>query len=370
MPTMNKSLILIAAATTGILTASCGKNDRRDMEMPTVDVAFPETDSITLTTSYPARLTASTSVDVVALANGRLLSQDYKNGEYVRKGRLLFRIEDGKYRDAVRQAEAALATAVSECQYAKSHYEAVKRALESDAVSKMEVIQAESDYHQAEASIKNAQAALETARTNLGYCTISAPISGYASAATHNVGNYVNGGDAAVVMTTIYDPSILTAHFSIENAQGSAAHLSDTTTLRNIPIEITDTAVAHQYFGDLSYVAPTLDTSTGTLNLRCKIKNDYGELRPGMFVKVNLPYGVLPKAILVKDAAIGTDQLGKYLYTVNDSDRVVYTPVKVGPLFRDSLRVVYDGISPESKYVTKAMLKVRDGIKVATRTVK
>lgn len=143
----------------------------------------------------------------------------------------------------------------------------------------------------------------------------------------------------------------------------------DSSFLSHIPLIFSD-SIGHQYYGDLSYVAPALDTSTGTLALQCKIPNTYNELRPGMFVKIDLPYKVEKNAILVKDASISTDQLGKYLYVVNDSNTVVYTPIKVGPLYRDSLRVVESGITPQSKYVTKALLKVKEGMKVKTHLVK
>lgn len=139
--------------------------------------------------------------------------------------------------------------------------------------------------------------------------------------------------------------------------------------LKHIPLSFAD-SVGHKYYGDMSYVAPALETSTGTLDMRCHIKNTYNELRPGMFVKVDLPYKKVSDAILVKDASISTDQLGKYLYVVNDSDKIVYTPIKVGPLYRDSLRVVTSGINPKSRYVTKALLKVRNGMKVTPRLIK
>ena len=350
----------LAALAAGLLAASCGnhKNDNLHASAPTIDVAQPEVDSVTLSTTYPGELTAAQKVNVVARVNGQLMSKSFEGGQYVRKGTVLFRIEDSTYRDAVQQAEASLATALSTRDYAASHYEAVKKAFESNAVSRMEVKQAESSLNQAEASIKNAKAALESARTSLSYCTITAPISGLVSNSTMDVGNYVNGEGSAVVMTTIYNTSSLTANFSVGSDQTVADSL-----LTHIPLMFSD-PVAHQYHGDLSYVAPTLDTSTGTLLLQCKIPNTYNELRPGMYVKVNLPYKVESKAILVKDASISTDQLGKYLYVVNDSGTVVYTPIKVGPLYHDSLRVVESGINPDSRYVTKALLKVKDGMKV------
>lgn len=80
-----------------------------------------------------------------------------------------------------------------------------------------------------------------------------------------------------------------------------------------------------------------------------------------MFVTVDLPYGTEPQAILIRDASIGTDQLGKYVYVVNDSNKVVYTPVELGELYRDTLRIVNKGLSPRTRYVTKALLTVRNG---------
>lgn len=367
---MNIRLTLVTI-TAGFLVCSCGGNKAVDSDMSgeAIDVALPEIDSVTLSTTYPGQLTAVQKVDVVARVNGQLLSQSYENGQYVTKGTVLFKIEDTKYRDAVQQADAALATAISERDYAKSHYEAVKKALESDAVSKMEVNQAESTLEQAEASIRNARAALETARTNLSYCTVTAPISGMASASLMDVGNYINGDGAPVKMMSIYDTTVLTANFSIDSDQAFSPEMADSKVLSHIPLCFSDT-LSHKYYGDLSYVAPALEESTGTLDLQCHINNTYNELKPGMFVKVDLPYGNMPKAILVKDASISTDQLGKYLYVVNDSNTVVYTPIKVGPLYHDSLRVVTSGITPESKYITKALLKVREGMKVKTRLVK
>lgn len=126
----------------------------------------------------------------------------------------------------------------------------------------------------------------------------------------------------------------------------------------------------HNYTGNLFYVAPDVDSSTGTLVLKASVDNPYGELKAGMYTTITLPYKKVDDAILVKDASIGTDQAGKYLYVVNDSSRVVYTPIKVGDLVNDSMRLVTSGLTPHSRYVTQALLKVRDGMKVKTVTVK
>ena len=122
--------------------------------------------------------------------------------------------------------------------------------------------------------------------------------------------------------------------------------------------------LAHDYYADLNYLSPSVNQSTGTFNMKAEVKNPYGDIKPGMYVTIDLPYGNNPKAILINDASIGTDQLGKYVYVVNDSDKVVYTPIKIGGLYNDSLRVVNEGLTSRSRYVTSALLKVRDGMTV------
>lgn len=348
---------------------SCGnKRQAADEGLLTVDVALPVTDSITLYKTYPGYAGANASADVVARVNGQLLSKNYDSGSLVKKGAVLFTIEPTKYSDAVRQAQAALATAESEYEYASKQAQAMKKAFESDAVSRMEVIQAESSMQQAEAAIKNARAALSTANTNLAYCTVRAPFTGHITSATVDVGNYINGEGAPFKLATIYDDSSMIVSFAIEDSQyermmGAKSDPAVEALYHKVPLEFEE-PLPHTYTADMYYTSPAIDKSTGTLNLKVTVDNPYGELRDGMYVTVKFPYDTDPDAILVKDASIGTDQLGKYLYVVNDSDKVVYTPIEVGGIYDDSLRVVTKGISRDSRYVTSAMLKVRDGMSV------
>lgn len=372
---MKRYIISSAVAMITVMSfTACGHKKSADIDrgVETVDVAFPEIDSVVLTNTFPGYLSATKAVDVVGRVNGQLLSQNYKDGDRVMAGASLFTIESTTYRDAVEQAQAALATAKSTRDYAESHYIAVKKALESDAVSKMEVVQAESNLRQAEASIKNATAALETAKKRLAYCNVTAPFTGEVSAAEYDVGAYIGGEGAPVVLAQIYDNSVMSANFAIDDDQymsllkGMEERGVD---LKSVPLEFGDT-LPHRYTGDLSYVSPALNKSTGTMRLRCRIENPYNELKPGMFVQVKLPYASKSDAILVKDASIGSDQLGKYLYVVNDSNQIVYTPIKIGDVYRDSMRIVLSGLTPKSRYVTKALLKVRDGMPVKPRLTK
>lgn len=366
-------LAIGTALITGVLTGcSHHGNDSKSSshEVPVIDVAQVEQRPVTLYHTYPGSLHATESVDLVARVNGYLTGQGYKNSDLVNAGQVLFTIEDAQYADAVRQAEASLQTAKAALDYNTSRYHAIMKAAEADAVSKMEMEEARSNMEQSRQQVNQAEASLKTARTNLGYCTVRAPFKGHVTASAMSVGNYLNGGAAPVKLATIYDDREVRADFFIDDAAYIAMLRDKDAQLLvdfdHMPVNFSED-LPHSYTARLIYMSPDVDLSTGTLELRAMIDNKYDELRDGMYVNVSLPYDTDSAAIVVKDAAISTDQLGKYLYTVNDSNKVVYTPIKVGDVVDDTLRVVTSGVKPGMRYVTKALLKVRPEMTVKPR---
>ena len=351
-----------------VFATGCHKSEKSFHESaPEIDVAMPVVDSVVVYKSYPGLLTADKEVNLVARVDGYLNSVNYAGGQYVKKGTLLFTIEDRNYRDQVVQAQAQLATAQSTLKYATTRYNAMKEAQSSGAVSDMEVAQAESTMNEAAASVANAQAALQTAQTQLSYCTVRAPFDGHMSTNAFSVGTYLAGAGSPVTLATIYDDAMMTVNFSVEDANFLSvlqnAIKSGKLDYDSVPVTFSE-PTPHPYKGWLSYTAPDVDSSTGTLKMQAHVMNPYGELRSGMYSNINLPYYSSPEAILIKEAAISTNQLGKYVYVVNDSNKVVYTPVTVGEQVRDSMRIITKGLLPHQKYVTKAVLKVRDGMEV------
>ncbi|MCM1092797.1 MAG: efflux RND transporter periplasmic adaptor subunit [Lachnospiraceae bacterium] len=359
----------IALATALSIGACSSKHsESRLEEIPEIQVATPVIDSIVMYKTYPGYAGAISSARIVGRVNGTLLTKQYSGGDLVKKGQVLYTIESAKYADAVNQAKAALNKAESDYQYASNQYNAMKKALESDAVAQIEVIQAKSNMEGALAAINTAKAALNTAITNLGYCTVKAPFTGHIDNGTTDPGNYINGEGSPFLLANLYDDSMISIEFAIEENQYEKI-MGDIKTpighelYDSIPLSFTE-PLARTYAGKLSYESPTVDKSTGTITLKVRTPNPDGEIRNGMYVNIHLPFGENDKAILVKDASIGTDQLGKYLYVVNDSGTVTYTPIKIGDIYNDSMRVVTEGINPDTRYVTSALLRVRDGMTV------
>ncbi|SEF41876.1 efflux RND transporter periplasmic adaptor subunit [Parabacteroides chinchillae] len=355
-----------------LLLAACkGKNSHPvEMPVPSISVATPEIRDITLTKDYPGYLTSELMVNLVARVNGYLQTSYLKPGQKVKKGDLIYIIEPDIYKNNVQQAEASLKTTQAQLTYAQNNYKRMKEAVKSGAVSQIQVLQAQSTVSEAEASVKNAEAELNTAQKNLSYCYIRAPFNGSVTRGKYDIGNYINGSLQPVTLATIYKDDLMYANFNIEDNQLMKMLMlnarSDEGKVK-LPKEITvhlGKDGKQSYIGRLDYLSPNVDLSTGTLNVRANLDNPEGLLKSGLYVTITLPYAEEKQAILVQDASIGTDQLGKYLYIVNDSNIVKYRHIEPGQLINDTLRQVISGIQPNERYVTTALLKVRDGMTI------
>ena len=353
-----------------VLTGCKEKKDAGAMKgMPTlaISVAKPIVKDITLTKDYPGYLTTEKTVNLVARVNGTLRSVSYVPGGRVKKGQLLFVIEPTLYNDKVAQAEAELKTAQAQLEYARNNYSRMKEAVKSDAVSQIQVLQSESSVTEGVAAVSNAEAALSTARTNLGYCYVRAPFDGTISKSTVDVGSYVGGSLQPVTLATIYKDDQMYAYFNVADNQWLEMSMNNQQPTKELPKKIMvqlGKEGTESYPATLDYLSPNVDLNTGTLMVRANFDNPQGVLKSGLYVSITLPYGEADHAILVKEASIGTDQLGKFLYAVNDSDIVHYRHIEIGQLINATVRQVLGGLSPQERYVTEALMKVRDGMKI------
>ena len=365
---MKRTVYIIVLS--GMLFTGCDKKQKTTtVEALPVEVAKPVVKDVTLTRDYPGYLTAETSIDVVGRVNGTLLSKNYPSGERVKKGQTLFVVDPTLYQNAVKQAEAALKTAQANLVYAQSNYDRMKEAIKSDAVSRIQLVQAESNVESCEAAVSNAVAELKTARTNLSYCYIKSPIDGIADLAEYSDGAYISGEGSPVKMTTVYKDDKMYSYFDISDNQYLAFELlrAADTKIPQADHYVTlrvGTDGSKTWRGKLNYLSPSFSLTTGTMRLRAELDNPDGILKPGLYVSVTLPYATAEKAVLVDNASIGTDQLGKFLYVVNDSNVVSSRHIEIGQLVDDGMRIVTSGLSPNERYVTKALMKVRQGMKI------
>lgn len=367
---MNTAVKIGIISLSVVTLAACkGKSKPAEMPAPSISVTTPLVKDITLTKDYPGYLSSEQTVNLVARVNGYLRTSHLNPGSKVKQGEVIFVIEPDTYKDNVTQAEAALKTSQAQLEYARSNYDRMKEASRSGAVSQIQVLQAQSVVAEMEASVKNTEAELNTARTNLGYCYIRAPFNGRITRASYDVGNFINGAIQPVTLATMYKDDLMYVNFNIEDNQFMKMQLIASQNDTNVKMP-EDVIVRlgkdgqQSYNGKLDYLSPNVDLSTGTLNVRANLDNRNGELKSGLYVTITLPYSEQKQAVLVRDASIGTDQLGKYLYIVNDSNVVKYRHIEPGQLVNDTLRQIISGIRPNERYVTEALLKVRDGMSI------
>lgn len=356
----------VASATATLLLVACNKQkSNRSTPILPVIVEEPQVRDVTLTREYPGYLEAEATVAIVGRVNGTLQIKNYRPGQRVKRGDILFEIDPTTYRNEVTQAEAALNSAEASLDYALNNYERMLEAVKSDAVSRIEVIQAETSVETYKAQVSNARAALSTAATNLGYCHIRAPHDGVMTLSKYSVGSYISGAANPVQLGTLYKDDVMYAYFDVTDNQW----LRQQQRIEEIGTEdeITFTLGEDRYFtrvAQMDYLSPDVQTNTGTLRVRARLKNDDHFLKPGSYISVILPYEKITNAVLVRDASIGSDQLGNFIYIVNDSNTVEYRHIETGKTIDDTMRIVLSGLHPKERYVSKAIMKVRNGMKI------
>lgn len=362
----NMKRIIIAVALLSTITA-CHKKSQpgTDSTALPIEVTTPVVREITLTREYPGYLKADATIPIVGRVNGSIIKRYFTEGSRVKKGDLLFVIEPTLYENAVAQAQASLQTAIAEQEYAKSNYERMQAAINSNAVSEIELLQAKSRVESCNAAVSNAKAALKTAQTKLGYCRIEAPADGSIGLAKQPTGAYIAGEMSPVELCHLYKDDLMYAFFDIPDIQWFRKALATNGGIdqSNITFTLGEGNIIKRN-ATIDYLSPNVNTGTGTLQIRAELPNNDGLLKSGSYISIIMPYDNVKDALLIKDASIGTDQTGKFIYIVNSQNEVEYRRIETGSIIDDTLRLVTGGLEPDEKYVTKALLKVRNGMPV------
>ena len=333
-----------------------------------VDVATVLSQTITDWQSYSGRLEAVDHVDIRPLVPGTIVAVHFKDGALVKKGDPLFTIDPRPYVAEVDRASAELAAAQARATYTSTDAARADRLLDDNAIAKRDYDEKQNATREAAAGVKAAQAALEAAQVNLSYTTISAPVSGRVSRAELTVGNVVSTGPGAALLTTIVSVSPIYASFDVDEQ----TYLQYLGRDRNASVPVSLGLANEEGYsrkGTITSVDNRLDTSSGTIRVRASIDNPDGTLVPGLYARVKVGGGEAHPAILISDAAVGTDQAKKYVLVVDDMGKVQYREVQLGSL-HDNLRVVTSGLKAGERVVVNGIQRARPNDTVRSNLVK
>lgn len=335
---------------------------------PTVTVAHPQEREVAATRRLIGRLEASDVVEVRARVQGFLRERRFEPGDVVEAGQVLFLVEPEGYQARVGSAEAALERAKVAAELARIKLERTKRAADSGAATDLELLQTTAEHEDAKAGILEAEAALESAKLDLEYTTVLAPISGRAAEHEVDVGNLVGAG-SPTLLTTIVEDREVRVYFEV-NERELLAYLEQSESPRDnsrrgstpVTLYLADGS-KYEHQGSVDYVAPQLDRTTGTITVRATVPNPDGKLFAGMVVRVELASDPEP-ALLVPQVAVMRDMGGAFVFTVDSSNIVARTPVEVGSAFSEEV-VVTRGLSAEDRVIINGTQRAREGIEVA-----
>ena len=332
-----------------------------------VDVAMVVSKTITDYQNYSGRLEAVDKVEIRPLVPGTIVAVHFADGALVKKGDALFTIDPRPYVAAVDQAAAQLAAAQARNGYTSTDAARAERLLADNAIAKRDYDEKQNASHEAAANLKAAQAALETAKINLTYTQITAPVSGRVSRAEMTVGNIVSTGSSAPLLTTLVSVSPIYASFDVDE-QTSLRYLSRDSRA-SVPVSLglaNEEGFSRE--GKVASVDNQLNTGSGTIRVRARFDNADASLVPGLYARIKVGGGTPHPAVLIDDAAIGTDQDKKFVMVVDADNRVQYREVTPGTL-SEGMRVIVKGLQPGERIVVNGLQRVRPNDVVKANSV-
>jgi multidrug efflux system membrane fusion protein len=343
-----------------------------------VSVAAVLQKDITLWDEFSGRLEAVQRVDVRPRVSGAVQAVHFREGSLVKQGDLLVSVDPAPYAAEVDRAEAQVAAAQARVSYTRSELERASRLLEDRAIAQREHDERQNAQREANANLRAAQAALQTARLNLGYTQVRAPVAGRVGRIEVTVGNLVAAGPGAPLLTTLVSVSPIYASFdtdeqivvkALADLQSGQRGQGARQLIERVPVQMgTGTTGGTPYAGRLQLIDNQVDAKSGTVRVRAVFDNEDGALMPGQFARIRMGHARNTQALLINERAVGTDQSKKFVMVVGEGNKAEYREITLGAPI-DGLRVVTSGLAAGENIVVNGLQRVRPGAVVAPQPV-
>jgi RND family efflux transporter MFP subunit len=358
----------LAFAAGALLLAGCGgKSGAAQMQAPpppVVTVAPVEQREITEWSEFTGRTEAVESVEVRPRVSGHIQEVRFQSGQLVKKGDVLFVIDPRWYQAEFDRRQGEYLQAEAHLANARRDTERAVRLLASKAISSEQADATQTQSQEAQAALLAAKAVLESARLDLEFTQVRAPIDGRVSRALLTAGNYVSGiAGAASLLTTIVsvDPIYVYADVD-ENSLLKFNALANKGARVPVDLALADEENFPRR-GAVESFDNKLDPNTGTILLRAVFPNPDGRIVPGLFARIRVPMSAKYNAVLVDEAAIGTDQAQKFVLALGGKNTAEYRQITLGPEI-DGRRVVRSGVQPGEKIIVNGLQRARPGMPV------
>jgi len=363
---------VIAIAVAGTLSAigvDSTANAQQAPQAAGVDVAEVVSKQITDWQQYSGRLEAVDRVEIRPLVSGTLTAVHFKDGAMVKKGDVLFTIDPRPYAAEVARAQAQLAGAEARAAYTASDVARGQRLLGDNAIAKRDYEEKQNASREAAANVQAAQAALRSAKLNLEYTQIVAPVSGRMSRAEVTVGNIVSVGSNTPALSTLVSMSKIYASFDVDEQSFlkyvNPARAKGTSVAVFLGLANED---AYSREGKVGSIDNRIDTSSGTIRVRAVFDNADGQLLPGLYARIRLGGGAPRDALLIDEKALGTDQDKRFVLVLDKDNHATYREVRVGAN-QEGLRVIESGLKSGERIIVNGLQRVRPGDTVAPNLV-
>ncbi|MBY0532848.1 MAG: efflux RND transporter periplasmic adaptor subunit [Xanthobacteraceae bacterium] len=365
-----------AAISLALLLTGCGQSAPPAPPGPQVTVANPVRQKLVDRDEYVGRFIAVDSVEIRARVSGYLEKVHFTDGQLVKAGDLLFTVDQRPFKAAVDQARADLARAKSQADLTAADLSRAETLLQQKTIAEALYDQRVQAKRAADAALQAAEAALKTAELNLEFTELRAPVSGRIGDRRVSPGNLVTGTitGSTTLLSTIVSIDPIRFEFSFDEASYLRYQRIATQTGRadergtKLPAELRlldEKSFEHK--GTIDFVDNVIDTSSGTIRGRAQFANATALFTPGMFGRIRVPGSPEYEAMLVPDAAIGTEQIRKFVYVVDAENTVRQKYVELGAL-QGNLRVIRSGLDPEDRVIVNGLMRARAGIKVTPMT--
>jgi len=312
---------------------------------------------------FSGRMQAVDYAQIRPEVSGRIVAIRFQDGQMVKAGDVLFVIDPRTYKAAVDKAQADLDSATTNAEFVKKQFQRAQGLVNAQAIAQEIYDQRANAKRMAQAALEAARAELDQAQADLDRAYVKAPISGRISRPEITVGNLVNAGPNAPVLTSIVSNDGIYADFEVDEQtylQSVRSHSQRLEQEQQIPVELTIEGDNRVYKGRIYSFDNTIDTSSGTIRARAKFANEDGSLVPGMFVSVKMASSYEFKGILVPEIAVGSDQNKKFVYVIDGDNKVVYRELELGQQVDDQ-RIVIGGLKVGEKVIVDGLQHVRPG---------